>query len=385
MAKVNFVVTAQQITVFLGNCMEQINRAHPNFELVKEKLKDEDTDVETIRELVKPVANTVISAMNSVAPDLVKIDVDGNVFIKGVKASDYFSDRVRFIVSEGYSSAPYLEFMKNLMKNPSEEARARLFEFLDKNGSPITEDGHFITFKRVRSDFKDIYTGTFDNSPGSRPKVDRSEVDPDSRNTCSRGLHVAASRYLDSYASAVGNKTIICKVNPEHVVAVPPDYMSRKMRVCEYEVLTEVDAPLMTETEEKVFVKSDTLESITPAKSEVTRVFKSTKPGEKIYFTTSDGTRKFDSEIISHLLKNSTVAALARTINVAESTLRGWIKRLPENAAREVLWFTRGGEQFSETEIMAGVEEMGQTAWGKSKGIPSGTISGWVKKIKEAQ
>ena len=382
MSKVNFVATEQQITMFIGNKIEQVNRGHRNFDLIKEELKKPSNDIETLKELLKTPVDQVITQIKEAVLD-VEIDSLGFVYVNGKKMNDYFAERMRYIVGEGYDPAPYVAFMKNLLQNPSEQSRERLFAFLDKNNSPITEDGHFITFKRVSSTFKDLYTGNFDNSPGKIVKVDRSMVDANSSNTCSHGLHVAASHYLSNYASAVGNKTIVCKVNPMHVVAVPPDYREMKMRVCEYEVLSEIGAESMTEVEERVFVNSDTLESAKPIVSEVTRVFKETIKGPKTVFETRDG-RKFSSVVLNSLLSEGTVASVSKKISVPESTLRGWVKRIEMAPEREMLYFCRAGVQFSEDEIMKGVEAQGLTAWARSKGIPSGTLSGWVKKIKAA-
>jgi hypothetical protein len=63
--------------------------------------------------------------------------------------------------------------------------------------------------------------------------MDRSKVDDDPNNTCSKGLHVASLPYLQHYPGSV---TVLVKVNPANVVSIPTDYNNSKMRVCEYEV-----------------------------------------------------------------------------------------------------------------------------------------------------
>jgi hypothetical protein len=71
--------------------------------------------------------------------------------------------------------------------------------------------------------------------------MDRKDCDPDRKNACSRGLHVAAFSYAhDQYSN--GN-LIEVKVNPRDVVAVPEDHNNEKMRVCEYEVLAQIGEP----------------------------------------------------------------------------------------------------------------------------------------------
>jgi hypothetical protein len=119
-----------------------------------------------------------------------------------------------------------------------------LFLFLEANEVPLTERGTFIAYKRVRGDFKDIYTGTFDNSPGNVVEMSRQEVDPDANKTCSVGLHVANFSYAHQhYASKDASTDVILEVevDPSDVVSVPVDYSNSKMRVSKYRVLGVID------------------------------------------------------------------------------------------------------------------------------------------------
>ena len=128
-----------------------------------------------------------------------------------------------------------LRFWDNLKKNPSFNARKMLFAFLENNGHPLTEDGCFIAYRGVGSDFKDKHTGTFDNNPGAVCEMNRDLVDDNPNHTCSSGLHVACF----DYAKGFGERLVEVKVNPEDVVAVPTDYNGTKMRVCRFEVVQE--------------------------------------------------------------------------------------------------------------------------------------------------
>jgi len=137
-------------------------------------------------------------------------------------------------------------FAEKLAKNPSKDAVDGAYQFIEAMDIEIDEDGDLICFKRVRSDYKDCYSGTFDNTPGGDPVwVPRNQVDEDSSRTCSTGLHVASKAYLSHY---FGDRIVLCKVNPENIVSVPNDYYSvtdggevkAKMRVCEYQVIADV-------------------------------------------------------------------------------------------------------------------------------------------------
>lgn len=144
-----------------------------------------------------------------------------------------------------YSDAglPYdslIAFWNRLKKNPSFRSVQCLFNFLDHNQVPLTEDGCFVAFKGVRKDFKDIHSGTIDNTPGTTVKMPRNEVNDDPNQTCSSGLHVAGWNYAAGTAYGDAGRYLEIKVDPEHVVAVPTDYNFQKMRVCEYYVVKEV-------------------------------------------------------------------------------------------------------------------------------------------------
>lgn len=130
-----------------------------------------------------------------------------------------------------------MAFSDRLIDNPSYEAIERLYDFIEHADIEINEDGMLICFKKVKGDFTDVRTGTFDNSPGSLVQEPRNEVNPDNKITCAKGLHVCAKHYLSHYP---GDRVIRCKVNPADVVAIPYDYNNSKMRTCGYYVLDEV-------------------------------------------------------------------------------------------------------------------------------------------------
>jgi hypothetical protein len=174
---------------------------------------------------------------------------DGYVYIDGDVVENSIATR---IIQYNTAQIPFdglVEFWRNLKQNPSYRARQRLFLFLENAGHPFTDDGHFIAYKAVTKDFKDIRTKTFDNSIGKLVQMDRCLVNDDPDIACAEGLHVAAFKYLtDSgyYTRTNENGYIyICvKVNPKNVVCIPKDEQNMKIRLCEYEVLSLSDAPL---------------------------------------------------------------------------------------------------------------------------------------------
>lgn len=141
------------------------------------------------------------------------------------------------------------KFIENILANPDEHCRNAVYEFLENRELPIAlEDGTFIAYKGVREDFWSehgnpdtrVISGQVDdcgrilNSIGSVIEVVREDVDNDSSNHCSCGLHVGARSYATSFAP----KTLLVKVNPRDVVTVPTD-TAEKCRVSRYEVVGE--------------------------------------------------------------------------------------------------------------------------------------------------
>lgn len=383
--KLLFTATKNSISIFIDGKMEAIQNTHPRFEEIKEALRKEDHDKDEIAKLL--IENSLKHLNNEFAgikSNSVSVDVNGNVYIDGELLNNYFSERVKFMFEEGFPVKPFVEFMKKLLMNPSEEARGRLFAFLDKNKSPITEDGDFITFKNVSANFKDLYTGKFDNSPGKIVEVDRNEVDPNSNVTCSYGLHVAASSYLHNYY-AYGATTVVCKVNPRDVVAVPPDYNETKMRVCRYEVVSEVQNSSNINQIETSKVVDASLNEVKDAPKTETSIVKEKTKGTSFDFKTSDG-RIISSKVLVSLSNSGNSASkISKQLSVPESTVRGWLKKVAGIEKEKVtLTFNRNGISYSEDEILAGIRDCGsQTQYAKTVGIPSGTLSGWVKKIRQ--
>jgi hypothetical protein len=169
---------------------------------------------------------------------------DGLVIVNGVAAPEFLSAKIVKFSNDGLPFQPLLKFAANLQRNPSFRAVNELSQFLDKNNHPLTENGKFIAYKKVRSDFMDAYTGTFDNSVGNVVEMPRNAVNEDATQTCSHGLHVANWDYAHNiYATGTDAVMLEVEVDPADVVAVPVDYNQAKMRVCKYKVLGVVTQP----------------------------------------------------------------------------------------------------------------------------------------------
>lgn len=200
-----------------------------------------------IKERDIPTIQKIVSRKNAVAAFLydTNLHIQDNTVYNGDKPlHNSLTRRILKMMDEGFDIKPMLLFLNNLLQNPSARAIEELYTFLEVNNLPITEDGRFLAYKRVRHDYMDVYSGTIDNHVGQIVKMPRNQVNDDCRETCSFGLHVASLGYLAHYS---GERLMAALVNPKDVVSIPIDYDNSKMRVCEYEVNSELDLDTIAE------------------------------------------------------------------------------------------------------------------------------------------
>jgi hypothetical protein len=174
------------------------------------------------------------------------IDVkNGTLQWDGIEMPELFTERIVQMKSEGFNFLPMLEFLNNMNENPSDHAITELFDFMQHEHLPITDDGHFLAYKAVDKDFKDKWSHTFDNSVGSKVSVDRASVDSNRDHGCSNGLHVGSLDYVKSYGNEdSGDQFLVVKVNPMDVVSVPTCSRFQKLRCSQYEVVSLFTDPI---------------------------------------------------------------------------------------------------------------------------------------------
>ena len=212
-----------------------VNRGNPNFLEIRSAIKEKDW------EQVKQLCDLQSSVKNFVDG---KCQVkDGVLSYNGEELHSTLAERILDFMKEGLDVNPLIRFLENMMKNPSFRSRKELYDFLENENLPITDDGHFLAYKAVNIDYSDMWSGTIDNSIGNLVIMDRSRVDDDSDHGCSSGLHAGSLDYVDSYGGSRSHHKIIVKINPEHVVSVPRED-HRKLRCSEYEVVKQFDTVL---------------------------------------------------------------------------------------------------------------------------------------------
>ena len=215
----------------IDNKPHTINKTHITYQRVVDAIKAGDWDA--VKDAIEPKKIVLNYGKGNVS-------IQGEtLYWKGNELHTTLAVKMIDMLREGFPIEPMVMFMENLYQNPSKRAVTELYDFLEKGRLPITPDGHFLAYKKVRENYMDCHTGTMDNSVGKIVEMERYNVDDNKDNTCSTGLHFCSKDYLEFFSGA---RTVIVKINPRDVVSIPSDYNATKGRACRYEVVGEIDA-----------------------------------------------------------------------------------------------------------------------------------------------
>jgi hypothetical protein len=234
------------VTVVCGSSYSFRND-HPNYVQLVDAIKNED-EVKFHKFYNKEaVINNYVAENNFAGVVEVK---EGEVFYNGKLVHSTLSRRIVEFQEKGLPFEPLVKFMEKLYQNPSNQSISELYEFLEHTNMPITNDGDFLAYKTVKSDYWSKTAGTLRlikgtanedgyiyNGIGEEIECHRGDVDDNRSNTCSTGLHFSNESYCRTSFYDDGDKTIIVKVNPKDVVSIPPDHDAQKARTCRYVVV----------------------------------------------------------------------------------------------------------------------------------------------------
>lgn len=317
MSQIKSLRTVQGVSVFIkGRPSVTIDKGAGNYEAVMKALENNDLSALTL---------ALDTRKYVVAKSFGKfvVDANGNLTYGGTFPLPLaLSDYVLPILKKADNLEPILLFIENLLSNPSEYARAELMQWVENAQMPITPDGSFLAYKRVRDDYKDVHSGTMDNSVGQVVQMPRLAVDDDRNRTCSAGLHFCSKDYLSHFP---GERIVVVKINPADVVSIPVDYDFTKGRAWRYEVVAELstlDGDLVRELDAWFINEYDTrgeevelVEVSKNAQGTVSLTKIVTKPGQGVL---SDAQVR---EVRKLLKQGSTVAYTARTVGTSERTV----------------------------------------------------------------
>lgn len=177
----------------------------------------------------------------------------GNVLYKGNAVHNVLTDRILEMMRLELPYMGMIRFLDNLMLNPSAHSVAELYNFLENALLPITDDGHYLAYKKLDwhpdTDMAadgwmvDCYSGKIAQRVGNDPPpIPRNMVDDDWRLACSSGYHIGSLDYTMLRSVQPGDSAVIVKIHPKNAVACNGEF--QKMRVTEYTILSMYEGPL---------------------------------------------------------------------------------------------------------------------------------------------
>jgi hypothetical protein len=245
------IINQNAITLIVQNRNYRVEKSDSRYATIIKNLGGSDEELLNILENRKVKDDAVKAGF---------IITDSSVTYKGEKLPDVLARKIRSIYNEGLPLALFEKFWENLNQNPDNTVLEQLYDFLSYRELPITEDGCFLAYKGVQSNYYSVMgntetiveSGSVDsgghilNSIGAKIKIKRNRMTTNRSVSCDAlSCHCGS---LD-YARGWGSRMVIVKVNPKDVVSVPTDCNCQKLRMCEYQVVEdfaeEIVAPVL--------------------------------------------------------------------------------------------------------------------------------------------
>lgn len=246
MKKVPYQLSEDSITIVWEGKPYTIRKDNANFSEVRRALFEARyEDVGDLLDLKKAVEDFVDGEVE------VKDEV---VYYHGHRLHGVVVDKLIDMMRQGLQdSTPLINYIKNLMENPSSNSVEELYTFLGYRSLPITPEGKVLGYKGVKDDFYSstgnadtiVVQGTTNeshqifNGVGETIEVSRRCVDDNKDNHCSFGLHVGSYDYANSWAGEDG-RLLMVEFDPQDAVSVPTDCDFQKLRVSKYKVVADI-------------------------------------------------------------------------------------------------------------------------------------------------
>jgi hypothetical protein len=246
MKKVAYTMSEESITCIWDGKPYSVRNDNANFALLRQALFDADYEkVGQYLDIKKSVEDFVDGEVE------VK---DEEVYYHGNRVHGVVVDKLLEMLRSGLKdSAPFTNYIKRLMLNPSSNSVEELFTFLGYKQLPITPEGKVLGYKGVQNDFYSstgnadtiVLEGTTNerhqifNGVGETIEVQRRCVDDNRNNHCSHGLHIGSYDYAEGWAGSEG-KLLLVEFDPEDAVSVPNDCSYQKLRVSKYKVVADI-------------------------------------------------------------------------------------------------------------------------------------------------
>ena len=247
------------MTAVINGKVYTVSNSHPNWSQVMRAVENGNEQLVVSLMNIPKAINKWFSEGNVTVRN-------GEVFYSSKKLGGVVVDRILEFMSQDLPVKPMIRFINNLMSNPSARAVQELYTFLEHKNMPITNEGNFLAYKGIQTDYFSctagditvlkgrVVGGRIFNGVGEEIEVRRNEVDDNKENHCSKGIHAGSL----SYATGFGPRTVIVEINPRDVVSIPSDCSCQKLRTCKYKVIANYVAPLDSTYQKPVEVVADT-------------------------------------------------------------------------------------------------------------------------------
>ena len=243
-------VPGKSLNVFFQGKSHTIYATDAKFETAVEEYKNQNWDA--LHNILNP-AQVFLNLYAKYEQIEVK---DGNVYVSGEPISNLVASRILDFLAEGVDCVPMFKFITKLNLNPSSRAVNELYTFMEHKFLPVTDNGNFLAYKALRSDFTDVHSGKFDNNVGNVLEMPRNKVDDNKEAGCSYGFHAGTLEYARGFRPCNG-KLVVVEINPADVVSIPTDCECQKLRTCKYMVHSEYEVPLEDLTYESHYSTDD--------------------------------------------------------------------------------------------------------------------------------
>jgi hypothetical protein len=229
------------------------------FDAALKALKANDWDV--LYSAMRPVKSFVKKVGG------VTIDANG-VYFNGKQMHNALTRRIMEFAQNGLDHQPMCLFLGKLMDNPSSRAVEELYNFLEYQNLPITDNGNILAYKGVKNDWYSITSGKVTllqgkevggciyNGVGEVIEIPRNQVNDNADVGCSYGLHAGTLEYARDFGR--GGRLVIVEINPADVVSIPKDCSHQKLRCSKYKVVGEYTAALDKPLYQSQWVDADT-------------------------------------------------------------------------------------------------------------------------------
>ncbi|AUR92242.1 RIIB protein [Vibrio phage 1.170.O._10N.261.52.C3] len=234
--ELDYTVTKNQITILLDGEPESIRKGFPRFNEFRNKLISEGFSDKVLLEVYEVM--NLPKYVEKFSEGNITVDHElGKVWYGTFEIKNSLVDHLIIKLNEGHDPKGFVKFTDMLMSNPKKDIVEELYGFMEYNGIGIDDEGYILAYRGLNEDFTDCFTGTIDNSVGSKPRMPASEVEHDPKKGCGKGLHAGSLEYAKQWSRG---KVVKVRIHPSDVVSVPWDCDSQKMRTCGYEVIEEV-------------------------------------------------------------------------------------------------------------------------------------------------